>query len=104
MKQISFVARLIFYLIFAVYQLGAFVFTVMVDGHLDLFGLLKYIPKFKFIAFIGIIFLLIEVIWYFVDRRNRREDEDELQHQNDVLKAKIRNLEEAAKTPESKKA
>lgn len=61
--------RLYLYLAFAAYQIGAFIFTVMVDGHMDLLGLLKYIPWFKYVSFLGLAFFLVDFIWFLIDRR-----------------------------------
>ncbi|CAN5146493.1 hypothetical protein BH09BAC3_BH09BAC3_25230 [soil metagenome] len=95
--------RLYLYLALAVYQICAFIFTIMVDGHMDLLGLLKFIKWFKYIAFLGIVLFIIDFIWYLVDRRAAREREEELEHENTVLKAKVYDFQESAKVAEVKK-
>ncbi len=95
--------RLILYAIFAVYQLGSFVFTVMVDGHLDLLGLLKYIPVFKFVSALGVILILVDFIWYWVDTRASRRKLEEVERDNNVLKAKVYDFQEAAKNQDPAK-
>jgi hypothetical protein len=92
--------RLILYLIFAVYQILSFIFTVMVDGHLDLLGLLKFIPAFKFIAAIGVILILVDFTWYWLDERTSRRKLDAQEKENNILKAKIYDYQEAAKKPD----
>lgn len=87
--------RLLLYLIFAVYQFSAFIFTVMVDGHLDLLGLLKYIPWFKYISFLGVALILTDFGWFWIDHRATRKREQELIKENNVLKAKIYDLQES---------
>lgn len=94
--------RLLLYLIFAVYQFSAFIFTVMVDGHLDLLGLLKFIPWFKFISFLGVTLFMIDFVWFWIDRRTARKREQELTQENNVLKAKIYDLQESKDTGPSK--
>jgi len=89
--------RLILYLAFAVYQLVSFTFTVMVDGHLDLLGLLKFIPWFKYISFIGVILIVVDIVWFWIDRRSAIKREEALQKENTVLKAKVYDQQEAAK-------
>jgi cell shape-determining protein MreC len=89
--------RLILYLIFAVYQIISFIFTVMVDGHLDLLGLLKFIPAFKFVAAIGVILILVDFVWYWMDNRANRRKLDEQAKENDTLKARIYDYQEAEK-------
>jgi membrane protein implicated in regulation of membrane protease activity len=96
--------RLILYLVFAVYQVGAFIFTVMVDGHLDLLGLLKYIPWFKFISFLGVLLILADLVWYLVEKRTARKRDEELIKENNVLKAKIYDLQQATKDQQATKA
>ncbi len=95
--------RLYLYLALAVYQICAFIFTIMVDGHMDLLGLLKFIKWFKYIAFLGIVLFIIDFIWYLVDRRAAGEREEELEHENTVLKAKVYDFQESAKVAEVKK-
>ena len=94
--------RLFLYLGFALYQIGAFIFTIMVDGHLDLLGLLKFIPWFKYVTFLGLIFFIVDVIWYLLDRRANRKLQSDLEKENNVLKAKIYDFQEAAKANSSK--
>ncbi|HRI79369.1 MAG TPA: hypothetical protein PLR06_07525 [Cyclobacteriaceae bacterium] len=94
--------RIWLYLGFALYQIAAFIFTIMVDGHLDLLGLLKFIPWFKFITFFGLILFIADVIWYVMDRRANRRKQDELEKENTVLKSKIYDYQEAAKGSSSK--
>lgn len=89
--------RLLLYLAFVIYQVGAFIFTVMVDGHLDLLGLLKFIPWFKYISFTGVILLVIDLVWQWFDRRAVRRRHGELERENVELKAKVYDYQEAAK-------
>ena len=67
--------RVVLYAIFALYQIGAFIFTVMVDGNMDLLGLLKYIPYFKYISFLGLILIAIDIIWAFSERKKKERQE-----------------------------
>ncbi len=90
------------YLGFAVYQVTAFIFTVMVDGHLDLLGLLKYIPWFKYISFLGVAFFVVDVVWYWMDKRMNKKKQADLENENNMLKAKIYDCQEAAKATSSK--
>ena len=69
----------------------------MVDGHMDLLGLLKYIPSFKLITFLGLILLAADVFWYILEKRANRKAQAELEKENNVLKAKIYDFQEAAK-------
>ena len=89
--------RLLLYLIFAVYQILSFIFTIMVDGHIDLLGLLKYIPAFKFISAIGVILIVVDFTWYWLDHRTNRRKLEAQEKENNVLKAKIYDYQEAGK-------
>lgn len=90
--------RVYLYLAFVIYQVSAFIFTVMVDGHLDLLGLLKYIPWFKYIAFIGVILLLVDLSWQWIDRKTSKKLHNDLEKENIELKAKVYDYQEAGKS------
>ena len=89
--------RLLLYLAFAVYQVVSFIFTILVDGHLDLLGLLKFIPWFKYITFLGVALIAVDFVWFWMDRRAAKQREAELEKENSVLKAKIYDFQEATK-------
>jgi len=95
--------RLLLYLFFVVYQAGAFTFTYLVDGHLDLLGLLKFIPWFKYIAFIGLVMIVLDITWFLLDRKVTSDENKMLKEENTNLKARIYDLQETKrKTQESK--
>lgn len=96
--------RLLLYLAFVIYQSGAFAFTYLVDGHLDLLGLLKYIPWFKYIAFLGLLMIVLDIAWYFIDWRSNKQEKEELRDENTTLKAKLYDLQEGKKSEETKKS
>ncbi len=95
--------RLLLYLIFIIYHAGAFTFTYLVDGHLDLLGLLRYIPWFKYIAFLGVLMIMLDVAWYFFDWRTNKQETKDLKDENTNLKARIYDLQESAKKSEAQK-
>lgn len=95
--------RLLLYLAFAAFQITSFVFTVMVDGHLDLLGLLKYIPLFKYIAFLGVIMIVVDFIWFWMDRQSNKLQQKDLEKENTELKAKLYDYQEASKAADSGK-
>jgi membrane protein implicated in regulation of membrane protease activity len=92
------IKRVYLYLAFIIYQVSAFIFTVMVDGHLDLLGLLKYIPWFKYIAFIGVVFLVFDLAWQWMDRRASKKRQNDLEKENIELKAKVYDYQEASRS------
>lgn len=81
--------RIVLYGLFAVFQIGAFIFTYMVDGHLDLLALLKYIPYFKYISFIGVLLLIFDIMWYLRERESHQLDKDKLRRENDRLNREL---------------
>ena len=96
--------RLLLYLVFVIYQAGAFAFTYLVDGHLDLLGLLKFIPWFKYIAFLGLLMIVLDITWYFIDWKSEKKEKENLKDENTTLKAKLYDLQEASrKSGEAKK-
>ncbi len=95
--------RLLLYLIFIAYQGGAFLFTYLVDGHLDLLGLLKFIPWFKYVAFLGLLLIVLDVAWSFMDYRSNRLQNKELKDENTDLKAKLFDRQELDRKSEASK-
>lgn len=90
--------RLIFYIAFGVFHLGAFVFTVMLDNDTGLlFKMVSYVPTFKWLTLFGLVLLLIDVIWYWMDQRTYSKEKATLVQENNTLKAKLFDLQEAAK-------
>ena len=96
--------RLLLYLVFVIYQVGAFAFTYLVDGHLDLLGLLKFIPWFKYISFLGLVLIVFDIAWYLKDWKSNRDQRKELKDENTDLKARLFDMQESArKAGESKR-
>lgn len=91
--------RLIFYAIFAAFNLGAFIFTIIIENNTQLlFSMVQYIAWFKFATLLGLILVTIDVIWsWFIYRESQRE-KGALQHELNTLKAKLFDLQEEVKT------
>jgi hypothetical protein len=99
--------RLIFYAVFAVFHLFLVFFTIYVESNKNDFSfltqMLKYISVMKYGAFVGLILLVVDVLW---DRSTVKESEkqkDALTHELNTLKAKLFDLQEAAKVAPSSK-
>lgn len=98
--------RIIFYSIFGVYQLLSFIFTIVMDSTNSttfLFGMLKYIGWFKYVTFLGVVLILVDFIWLWTDVRRQKKAEEESRHENNVLKAKVYDMQQGVK-PEVPKA
>ncbi len=95
--------RLLLYLAFVAYQILSFVFTVMVDGHLDLLGLLKFIPLFKYITFLGVVMIVVDIVWFWMDHQTNKSLQADLEKENNAMKVKLYDIQEAAKVAEAAK-
>jgi hypothetical protein len=88
--------RWIFYLIFGIYHVGAFIFTIILENNTSLlFNMVKFVPWFKWITLIGLVLLVIDIVW---DKAALREGEKEnvaLSQELNTLKAKLFDLQEA---------
>lgn len=90
-------SRIIFYSVFGLYQLGAFIFTLIIDSTQStsfLFTLLKYIGSFKYITFLGVLLILADFTWLWMDARKNKKQEEAYRHENNVLKAKVYDMQE----------
>jgi len=93
--------RIIFYSIFGVYQLLSFIFTIVIDTTNStsfLLGMLKYIGWFKYITFLGLVLILIDFVWLWMDGRQQKKAEEEFRHENNVLKAKVYDMQQGVKS------
>ena len=56
--------RIILYIVFAAFHLGAFIFTVVLDNNTSLlFKMVSWVPMFKWITFLGLVILVVDVVW-----------------------------------------
>jgi cadmium resistance protein CadD (predicted permease) len=90
--------RLIFYSLFAAFHLGAFIFTIVLENNSSmLFSMVKYIPWFKYGALLGLILVIVDVIWSWIINRDSNKEKTALTHELNTLKAKLFDLQEAAR-------
>jgi hypothetical protein len=90
--------RLIFFGIFAAFHLVAFIFTVAIENNSSmLFSMVKYIPWFKYGTLLGLILVITDVIWSWIINRDSKKEKDALTHELNTLKAKLFDLQEAAR-------
>jgi membrane protein implicated in regulation of membrane protease activity len=91
-------SRLIFYLVFALFHLGAFIFTVVLDGNTGLlFQMVGWVPYFKWITFLGLALLVTDVVWSWITNKETQSEKSALAHELNTLKAKLFDLQEEAK-------
>ena len=91
-------SRLIFYSVFAVFHLAAFIFTVVLDNNTSLlFKMVQYVPMFKYATFFGLALLIVDFAWTFRIAKEVDKEKSELTKELTTLKAKLFDLQEAAK-------
>ncbi len=93
--------RLIFLSIFGVYHLGALALTIVMDTNKNdlslLYSLFGKITLFKYGAFIGLLLFVAEVVWSWLDSKKLEKEKEAMRHENNVLKAQVYDLTQAAK-------
>ena len=90
--------RVIFYSILGAYQLVTFLFTLMMENDTGfLFQLVGYVKWFKFGTFFGLTLVVIDFIWWWRESKMQVKNAEALRHENNTLKARVYDLQEAAK-------
>jgi len=94
--------RLLFYAIFAVFHLSAFIFTIIIENNSQaLFSMVKYVPWFKYGTLLGLVLVVVDVIWSWTLNRDVQKEKSALNHELNTLKAKLFDLQEAARKSSS---
>lgn len=96
--------RLIFYLVFALFHVGAFIFTLLIQDFGFLTRIYQHIWLFKYITFFGIILIIVDVVWSWIVTRDSQKEKAMLTHELNTLKAKLFDLQEIAKVEAAKNA
>jgi uncharacterized membrane protein len=90
--------RIIFYSIFGVYQLVAFIFTVVIDSNTSaLFSMAGYVSWFKYASFVGLMLVVVDFVWSWRQNSKAKREVEEFRHENNTLKAKIYDIQETRK-------
>lgn len=90
--------RIIFYGLFAAYQLAGFIFTIAIDRNTSmLFSMAGHVSTFKYLSFIGVLLLTIDIIWSLRQSGKTRKEVEEFKQENNTLKAKIYDFQETRK-------
>lgn len=92
------------YAILLFFHVSAFIYAYRID-ELDILQLAshtEYIPFFKYMAFIGVVMVGLDVTWSFLDWRNTARENKELKEENTNLKARLYDMEETARKEPSK--
>jgi len=95
--------RVVFYLIFSLFHVGAFIFTLRIQDLTFLMNIYKYIGTFTYVAFFGIVLIVTDVVWSLIVSRDYKKENAALTHELNTLKAKLFDLQEAAKVSDAAK-
>jgi membrane protein implicated in regulation of membrane protease activity len=88
-------SRIIFYVIFALFHIGAFIFTIALARDSSfLMSMFSWVPYFKWVTLAGLVFVLIDVIWSWASAKERRREKEALAHEVNTLKAKLFDMQE----------
>ncbi|MBX2895823.1 MAG: hypothetical protein KF763_10305 [Cyclobacteriaceae bacterium] len=96
--------RLIFFAIFGLYHLFVFFFVIFVESRKDLSDLLSLynqLKLFKYGALLGLILLLIDVVWNFIENKAYKREHETLRLENNTLKAKVYDLQQKPSVKET---
>jgi ABC-type transport system involved in cytochrome bd biosynthesis fused ATPase/permease subunit len=89
--------RLIFFGIFGIYHLVAFIFTMMISDIGMALKIVPYISWFKYGTLLGLLLLVIDLIWWMMESKASLKTQEESRHENNTLKAKVYDLQETSK-------
>lgn len=95
--------RVIFFAIFGLYHLIVFIFTSYIDVQKSDLGVLtsmyKFIFLFKYGAFLGMTLFITDFVWTWRENKSASKEQAALKFEINNLKAKVYDLQEAAKPP-----
>jgi hypothetical protein len=90
--------RLIFFIVFGAFHLGAFVFTILLEKDTGLlFKMVSYVPWFKWITLVGLLLWITDLLWSFMLDRSAAKERIALGKELNTLKAKLFDVQEASK-------
>lgn len=90
--------RWIFYGLFALFHVSAFIFTIILDNNSSLLlKMVNWVWSFKWITFIGLLLLVIDVVWTLSVYKEAQKERNAFNHELNTLKAKLFDLQEASK-------
>jgi hypothetical protein len=89
--------RIIFYLVFLLFHVGAFIFTIRIQDFTFITQVYQYIGLFKYATFFGILLVVTDIVWTWRVIREIKDERDALVNELTNLKAKLFDLQEVAK-------
>lgn len=95
-------SKFIFYLIFFIFHLGLFIFTLVVDHNRNnfdfLFAIQRHIPNMKYFALFGVLLFLIDFIIANLAIRKHNQELEHWKNKHNELKAKMYDMQEESKS------
>ena len=87
--------RVIFYIIFALFHIGAFIFTLALGNNSTfLMSMFSWVPYFKWVTLLGVLLMCIDFIWSWVTIKDSDREKAALSHEVNTLKAKLFDMQE----------
>ena len=87
--------RIIFYLIFLLFHIGAFVFTIVLGNNSTfLMSMFSWVPYFKWVTLLGVVLVAIDFVWSWVAVKDNQQEKAALSHEVNTLKAKLFDMQE----------
>jgi hypothetical protein len=93
--------RLIFLSVFTAYHLASVIVTIFVEANKEdlslLYSMFGKITWFKYGTLLGLGLVMAEAIWTWLDNKNFEKEKEAMRHENNVLKAKVYDLQNDSK-------
>ena len=87
--------RVIFYVIFLLFHIGAFIFKLNLARDSGfLMSMFSWVPYFRWVTLLGIILVIIDFIWAWASAKQRQREREALAHEVNTLKAKLFDMQE----------
>jgi hypothetical protein len=80
--------RLIFYLIFALFHIGAFIFTVALGNNSSfLISMFSWVPYFKWVTLLGVVLVIVDFVGATIAMKELCREKSALSHKFNKMKA-----------------
>jgi hypothetical protein len=87
--------RVIFYLIFALFHIGALIFTIQLGNSSSfLMSMFSWVPYFKWVTLLGVVLMIIDFVWAIASAKESNRETSVLSQEVNTLKAKMFDLQE----------
>jgi len=95
--------RRIFFIIFGTYHLVTLFLILFIEAQKEdlglLYGLYSKIWMMRYGAILGVLLFVVDFIWNWIETRNAGREKDVMRHENNILKAKVYDLQQPPAEP-----